>query len=120
MRPSLGSIFAGIGGFDLGFEQAGFSTLFQIENDSQCQRVLRLQTGSQSGRIFRVQSSILQFRESIINTGSAPSQICQMFPDFLLGASFLASTNRTSFFHVVKGEVFRGIPDQVADESRVF
>ena len=37
----LASFFTGIGGFDLGFEQAGCQVVFQCEIDPVCQRVLR-------------------------------------------------------------------------------
>jgi DNA (cytosine-5)-methyltransferase 1 len=37
---TVGSLFTGIGGFDLGFERAGFEILFQVEIDDYCQRVL--------------------------------------------------------------------------------
>lgn len=36
----MGSLFAGIGGFDLGFERAGFKTSWQVEIDPFCQKVL--------------------------------------------------------------------------------
>ena len=37
----VGSLFAGIGGFDLGFQRAGFETAWMVEKDSMCQRTLR-------------------------------------------------------------------------------
>lgn len=36
-----GSLFSGVGGFDLGFEQAGLESAWQVEIDKDCQRVLR-------------------------------------------------------------------------------
>ena len=41
MTLTIGSLFAGIGGFDLGFERAGFKTLWQCEIDKAAQGVLR-------------------------------------------------------------------------------
>ena len=37
---TVGSLFAGIGGFDLGLERAGFDIAWQVEIDPYCQRVL--------------------------------------------------------------------------------
>jgi len=37
---TFGSLFAGIGGFDLGFERAGLRCEWQVEIDPYCQRVL--------------------------------------------------------------------------------
>lgn len=37
----VGSLFSGIGGFDLGFERVGFDIAWQIESDPFCQSVLR-------------------------------------------------------------------------------
>ena len=39
-RPTCGSLFAGIGGFDLGFERAGWRIKWQVEIDPVCRAVL--------------------------------------------------------------------------------
>lgn len=37
---TFGSLFAGIGGFDLGFERAGMQCLWQVEKDAWCRSIL--------------------------------------------------------------------------------
>jgi DNA (cytosine-5)-methyltransferase 1 len=39
-RPTVGSLFTGIGGIDLGLERAGFRVAWMCERDAYCQRVL--------------------------------------------------------------------------------
>ena len=39
-KYSMGSLFAGVGGFDLGFEQQGIECRFQVEWDPHCQQTL--------------------------------------------------------------------------------
>ena len=41
MNLTFGSLFAGVGGFDLGFEKAGWECSWQVEWDNGCQAVLR-------------------------------------------------------------------------------
>ncbi len=41
MSKTIGSLFAGIGGFDLGFEREGFTTSWAVEIDQKAQAVLR-------------------------------------------------------------------------------
>ena len=40
-KPTVGSLFSGCGGFDLGFHAAGFDVLWQVEIDSTARDVLR-------------------------------------------------------------------------------
>lgn len=39
-KPAVSSFFAGIGGFDLGFERAGFEPVFQCEINEFCNKIL--------------------------------------------------------------------------------
>ena len=40
MRPTYGSLFTGVGGFDLGFDRAGMECLWQCEIDANCRKLL--------------------------------------------------------------------------------
>ena len=40
MKLQYGSLFAGVGGFDMGMEQAGYEPVFQVEWDKNCQKIL--------------------------------------------------------------------------------
>ena len=39
--PTVGSLFSGVGGFDLAFERAGFKVAYQVEFDTHAQAVLK-------------------------------------------------------------------------------
>ena len=40
LKPTIGSLFAGIGGFDLAFQREGYEIAWQVEIDEYCNRVL--------------------------------------------------------------------------------
>ncbi len=56
-----GSLFSGIGGFDVGFERAGFSVEWCVENDASCQALLagKFPSASLYGDIRTVSSKVL-------------------------------------------------------------
>lgn len=41
MSLTYGSLFSGVGGFDIGFDRAGYDCVFQVEWDKHCQSVLQ-------------------------------------------------------------------------------
>ena len=40
LKPTYGSLFSGVGGFDVGMDRAGFRCVFQVEWDRHCQEIL--------------------------------------------------------------------------------
>ncbi len=40
MKLTYGSLFSGVGGFDLGFDQESYECVFQVEWDKSCQKIL--------------------------------------------------------------------------------
>jgi DNA (cytosine-5)-methyltransferase 1 len=40
LKPTIGSLFAGIGGFDLAFQREGYEIAWQVENNDYCNKVL--------------------------------------------------------------------------------
>lgn len=56
MTFTVGSLFTGIGGIDLAFQQAGFEIVYQVENNDYCQQVLQKHwpTVTRYGDIFGI------------------------------------------------------------------
>lgn len=69
---NVGSLFAGIGGFDLGFERAGMQTAWQVERDAYCRAVL--------ARHFPEASRFEDVREVGAHNLEAVGLICGGFP----------------------------------------
>lgn len=67
-----GSLFSGIGGFDLGFQQAGIETLWQCEIDNKCQQTLA--THFPHTEIYTDVRAINQPRTVDVITGGFPCQ----------------------------------------------
>ncbi|MTI61851.1 MAG: DNA cytosine methyltransferase [Firmicutes bacterium] len=70
----FGSLFAGIGGIDLGFERAGMKCIWQIEKDEFCQKVLQKHWTDipKYGDIYGVRGDELGAAELV--TGGFPCQ----------------------------------------------
>lgn len=69
---TVGSLFAGIGGFDLGFERAGARTVWQVEIDRPCRRVL--------ARHFPESERNKDVRQATAETLGTVDLICGGFP----------------------------------------
>lgn len=69
---TVGSLFAGIGGFDLGFERAGYEIVWQVEIDEYCRRVL--------GRHFPRAERLGDIRECGAHNLKPVDIICGGFP----------------------------------------
>ena len=41
-KHSVGSLFSGVGGFELGFKKAGYQTLWAVENDQHASATYKL------------------------------------------------------------------------------
>jgi DNA (cytosine-5)-methyltransferase 1 len=95
MAPTVGSLFTGAGGFDLGFERAGFRLLWQCENSHDaCEILGRHWPGvSNHGDIRSVDWSGVPRPDVLIGgdpcpsrsvaRGSRPSRIPDYYPEFL-------------------------------------
>ncbi len=69
---TMGSLFAGIGGFDLGFERAGFKTVWQVEINEYCRKVLE--------RHFPDAERYADIRECGVHNLKPVDVICGGFP----------------------------------------
>jgi len=70
--PTMGSLFAGIGGFDLGFTRAGFDVAWQVEIDPWCRKVL--------AKNFPKAERYADIRECGAHNLSAVDVVCGGFP----------------------------------------
>lgn len=81
----FGSIFSGIGGFDLGFEQAGLSCSWQVEIDSDCDRVLSKQWPNViRHKDVRDAKAMQQMRGDETANGIPSSAVGEAGPSFLV------------------------------------
>lgn len=72
MRLTFGSLFAGIGGLDLGLERAGMECKWQVEIDDDCNRVLE--------KHWPTVPRIRDVRDVSIGTVEAVDVVCGGFP----------------------------------------
>lgn len=133
IKPTVGSLFAGVGGFDLGLERAGFDIKWQIEINPFCQRVLKKHWPD--ARLFAsVKTVNLDDLERVdVLCGGFPCQPVSisgarrgsnddrwLWPDFgrfirILRPGYVFIENTPGLYTIENGELFRGILKDLAD-----
>lgn len=91
----FGSLFSGIGGFDLGFENAGMQCSWQVEQDSHCQNVLKKHWND-----VKLYNDVKEIGEHNLETVDL---ICGGFPCFPEGTLILTSTGYVPIENITKG-----------------
>ena len=93
---TMTSLFSGIGGFELGFESAGFKTVFQCEKDEFCQKILEKHWPEvpKSYDIKQLEPAIIPFSD--VWTAGFP---CQDVSLARMGPRAGLKGSRTGLFH---------------------
>jgi DNA (cytosine-5)-methyltransferase 1 len=97
-RLTVGSLYAGIGGFDLGFERAGMQVLWQCEQDRYCTAVLKKHWPNipvhPDVRSLVANSSSARTRRTQGDSGSTGKEAVTQSPE-VLQSDRTSSTERT-------------------------
>lgn len=113
-RLKLASFFSGIGGFDLGFEQAGYEVAFQCEIDSFCNEILELHWPEilRSKNIKEVKNAAIPVSD--VWAGGFP---CQDVSLARMGPRAGLKGARSGLFHDFAGLLREGRPRVVVIEN---
>lgn len=95
--PQFGSLFAGVGGFDLGMERAGFRCAWQVEIDPHCRQLLR-----EKFPHTRIRKDV---RDAGAKNLARVGLICGGFPCFVGGTLILSKRGLIPIEDVVVGDL---------------